>query len=244
MNVPFIVAYILLALKMQPNQTAIYEVNITGGARIGWAKASWPFAKLTVSRDKLQLNGGIIGNLVFKPTDVTSIETYSMGVAGGLKIIHNVSNYKSLVVFTTTGNSNDLLNDIRKTGFLTNADQLPAQLEQEIHEMQQGGGFPLRPLAAIIVVAIWNICLLPAFFQAFFGRRSFINLDTGINAALIFLLAFALSLFFVKPIQHIVLKPGRTVKDIRSFLIFLIILASIMLTMHSLIPMATHFKPD
>jgi hypothetical protein len=36
------------------------EVKETGRARIGMANATWPFATLTVNREKLQLNATIL----------------------------------------------------------------------------------------------------------------------------------------------------------------------------------------
>lgn len=38
------------------------EIKETGGARIGMANATWPFATLTITRDTLELNASIIGN--------------------------------------------------------------------------------------------------------------------------------------------------------------------------------------
>lgn len=75
------------------------EVKETGGARIGKANATWPFATLTVNREKLQLNATILGHLVFKPTDIISIVPYSGFMSSGIKINHKVSNYKTNIVF-------------------------------------------------------------------------------------------------------------------------------------------------
>ena len=49
------------------------EVKKTGGARIGIANATWPFATLKANKDKLELNVIIIGELIFKPSDIISI---------------------------------------------------------------------------------------------------------------------------------------------------------------------------
>jgi hypothetical protein len=51
------------------------DIKFTGGARIGMANATWPFASLKVSKDRLDLNATIVGNLVFRPADIISIET-------------------------------------------------------------------------------------------------------------------------------------------------------------------------
>ena len=39
----------------------------------GMANATWPFATLTVNKNELQLKASIIGNLVFKPSDIIAI---------------------------------------------------------------------------------------------------------------------------------------------------------------------------
>jgi len=48
--------------------------TLTGGARIGRANATYPFANLFVDKDVLKINSSIVGNLVFKPQDIISIE--------------------------------------------------------------------------------------------------------------------------------------------------------------------------
>jgi len=52
------------------------EIRETGGASIGMARATRPFATLAVNMNKLQLKALIIGNLIFKPSDIIDIMTY------------------------------------------------------------------------------------------------------------------------------------------------------------------------
>jgi hypothetical protein len=68
------------------------ELKETGGARIGMANATWPFANLTVNENRLTLNASIIGNLTFKPSDIISIETYSVIplLGQGIRIHHRI----------------------------------------------------------------------------------------------------------------------------------------------------------
>jgi len=54
------------------------QLNFTGRARIGMANATWPFASLKVTKVRLDLNATIVGNLVFRPEDIISIEPYYM----------------------------------------------------------------------------------------------------------------------------------------------------------------------
>lgn len=39
------------------------QLNLTGGARIGMANATWPFASLKVTRERLDLNASIYKSL-------------------------------------------------------------------------------------------------------------------------------------------------------------------------------------
>ena len=76
------------------------ELQLTGGARIGMANATFPFATLKVNKDKLELNASIVGNLTFQASDIISIEPYTMiPILGqGIKINHKTSSalYKKL----------------------------------------------------------------------------------------------------------------------------------------------------
>ena len=39
------------------------DIEETGGAKIGLAQATWPFATLTVNKNLLRINASILGNL-------------------------------------------------------------------------------------------------------------------------------------------------------------------------------------
>ncbi|WP_295675034.1 hypothetical protein [uncultured Mucilaginibacter sp.] len=71
------------------------EIRETGGARIGMANATWPMATLIVNQQTLQLKASILGDLVFKSSDIISIEPYTLiPVLGqGIKINHTVAGY-------------------------------------------------------------------------------------------------------------------------------------------------------
>ncbi len=98
----------------------ITQISFTGGARIGMANATWPFASLKVTKDRLDLNATIIGNLVFRPEDIISIEPYSEMMSSGLKINHRVPTYKDKVIFWTFKNPNEIIRQIQQIGFLDN----------------------------------------------------------------------------------------------------------------------------
>ena len=98
------------------------EIKETGGARIGLANATWPFATLIVNENSLTLNAIIVGNLTFKPTDIISIEPYTIFplIWQGIRINHRVSSYKDKVVFWTLKNPKELIRKIEQTGIFNN----------------------------------------------------------------------------------------------------------------------------
>ncbi|OPH00359.1 hypothetical protein B2I21_00360, partial [Chryseobacterium mucoviscidosis] len=75
--------------------------SLTGGARIGRANATYPFANLHVEENTLKINASLVGNLIFQPQDIISIKPYSSVpiIGKGIKILHRVDNYNQHVVF-------------------------------------------------------------------------------------------------------------------------------------------------
>ena len=112
------------------------ELKLTGGARIGMANATWPFATLKVSRNKLELNASIVGNLVFQPSNIKSIEPYTQIplIGQGIKINHNVDSYKEKVIFWTFKKPETVINEIKQVGFLNKQQELRTNSISEIQK--------------------------------------------------------------------------------------------------------------
>ena len=210
------------------------DIEEIGGATIGLARATWPFAKLTVNKNVLQLNASVIGNLYFKPSDVISIEPSSFISGAGIKINHSVEKYSSKVIFLTSGSS-DLVSRIESTGFLHNPDALPLKIESEISKYQLQGGVPVKWSATIAFIVIWN-SLFIADLLGYFGKKRNMPLGDGARLAIAFAFLFALAVLTIKPFRQIVLKDGRTIKDVKSFLLFLMLITGIMFLVLSAIP--------
>ena len=146
----------------------MYQFEETGGATYGRVNASWPFAKLKVTKDKLELNLSMFGNLQFRPEDVTSIVPSSkIPIFRGIRINHTVKGYKSTVVFKSFDDPAELLRQIDETGFLTNKEPLPVYDDIAITTMQATGGFAMKKSAAIAIAVIWNVLGLVNFFGVF-----------------------------------------------------------------------------
>jgi hypothetical protein len=210
------------------------EIEKIGGAKIGLARATWPFAKLTVNEYVLQLNASIIGNLYFRSSDIVSIEPSSLLRGIGIKINHRVENYSSNVIFLTTG-AKDLIRQIEATGFLQHTGPLPDAVETEIATYQSGGWFPMKWPAVIAFIVIWNALFL-ADLLGYFGKKSNMAPGNGARMAVGFAFLFALGILILAPLRRLVLKEGRTIKDVRTFLLFLMLITGFMFLVLSVIP--------
>lgn len=209
------------------------DIEETGGARIGMAHATWPFATLTVNKNMLRLNASIIGNLYFRPSDIVSIEPSSLFSGVGIKINHRVEKYNSKVVFLTSG-AGRLISQIADTGFLNNTSPIPPDVEAEIEKYQSEGSFPVKWSAVIVFGLVWNLLILGDWF-GYFGSHKNIPFGVGEQAALAFAFLFALMLLISEPFRGLVLKKGRTVSDVKLFLFFLMLITGIIFAITMLI---------
>ncbi|MEQ8553423.1 MAG: hypothetical protein RIC53_12275 [Cyclobacteriaceae bacterium] len=209
------------------------EIKETGGARIGMANATWPFATLTVNESRLTLNATIVGNLTFKPSDIISIEPYKVIplLGQGIRINHRVNNYKEKVIFWTMKSPGELIKKIELTGFLTNTQPISPEQEQEIAKQQSAGGFPIKIWFAVAVVVIWNLLFLYDFTNS---NKEQLPIGIGVKSALGFVFGTGLLLLISEPFRKLVLKEGRTLNDIKKFVLFLMLISGLMLLQFSL----------
>ena len=136
------------------------EIKFTGGAHIGRLNASYPFAKLIVNKNKLELNVSLIGNLIFQPTDVVSIRLYKKFITSGIQIVHTVPNYKEKVLFLPLKNSKGILKQIEETGFLEKENRESLNVNRTIVEQQSKGRFPIKKGFLMGAFIVWNILFL------------------------------------------------------------------------------------
>ena len=206
------------------------EIKFTGGARIGMANATWPFASLKVTQDRLDLNATIVGNLVFRPDDIISIEPYSGGLSSGLKINHRVPKYKDKVIFWTFKNPNEIIRQIRQTGFLDNTSSTSNQHDSDIiAERQKQGGFPIKTPFAIAIVVIWNILFLKDFLSSTSADSNGIPFGNGVISALGIVFLTCLFILVSKGFRKLVLREGRELQDISKFLYFIMFICGFMM---------------
>ena len=207
------------------------EVKETGGARIGLANATWPFATLIVNNDELRLSAGIIGSVRFKAGDIISIVPYLGFLSKGIKINHKIPSYPSHIVFWTFSNPKELVKKIDQTGFLSNEIPMSKEMENNFAKLQSQGRFPIKTSAAIFIVVIWNILFLTDFRNFSFPPKTMEGLfpGYGVQFALGFMLLTCILLLVFEPVRRLILKDGHTIGEIRNFIFLIMLICGLML---------------
>ena len=211
--------------------------TLTGGARIGRANATFPFARLQADKNVLQINASIIGNLVFQAKDIISIEPYSASLTGrGIRINHRVETYNPTVIFWTFKDPAYVIREIRNTGFLDPANSENDFADPDIIQRQQQGGFPVKKPVAIIFGVLWNVLFLTDLIPFFLGnKKSGIPFGNGVLTALGLLFLTSVMTIMSARFRTVILKEGRTFDDVKSFAYFMMLLSGLMFLMFTVI---------
>ena len=207
------------------------KFTLTGGARIGMANASFPFADLYVDKEILKINASIVGNLVFQPKDIISIKPYnSIPIIGnGIKINHRIENYNSEVIFWTFKNPISVISEIEKTGFLKNTKSEISIEDLEIIKKQNEGGFPVKKSVAIFIVIAWNLLFLSDIIPFFLkGKTEGSPIGIGMNLAIGLIFASSILAIVSEKFRKIILKENRNFDDIKKFVYFLAFVSGVM----------------
>jgi len=194
-------------------------LEMTGGARIGWVNATWPFAKLSASAQQLSVSGSLIGRYNFSPDQVAALEPYgSIPVFGtGMRIVHTVQSYPEKIIFWCFGSPKRLIERITNLGFR------PSALRSQVPHRD---GMAFRWSFVILLVVAWNaLFLLDGFvpWKVPKGPGPY----TILAVALLFLTALSLNLS--SRFQAWVLKPGRSISEVRAVVILVLVVSAIML---------------
>jgi hypothetical protein len=100
------------------------KVYRVGGAKIGSARASHPFAVLTCSSNKLTIEIMILGTYNFNREQVVAIHKHTPGFfpGRGICIEHIVPEYpEDIMFFAAFENLTLLIEDIQNSGFIPRA---------------------------------------------------------------------------------------------------------------------------
>jgi predicted secreted protein len=207
------------------------KFTLTGGARIGSANASYPFADLYVDKEILKINASIVGNLVFQPKDIISIKPYtSIPIIGnGIKITHRIENYNSEVIFWTFKNPSAVVNEIQKTGFLNNTNSEISPEDLEILKKQSQGGFPIKKSVAIFFIVAWNLLFLSDIIPFMMNDKSQGSpIGIGMNLAVGLLFISSISALISEKFRKLILKEGRELDDIKKSIYLVMFVSGIM----------------
>jgi len=208
------------------------QLQLTGGARIGLLHAGWPFSRLTVTKDRLDLSASLIGTFSFTRDQIISIEPCGVipMINRGIRIHHTVVNYSERIIFSCAMAPEKIIEEIRNTGFL---DQPPSainpQLKSQVMEQQKQGGFPIRVPVAVSIVVIWITLFFIDGINYLRNEQNPFPFGNGILMAIGFLLIVSTLTLFSKDFRKLILKEGRNIKEINRFLYFLILLCGFML---------------
>lgn len=207
------------------------KFTLTGGARIGMANASYPFADLYVDKELLKINASIVGNLMFQPKDIISIEPYTFIplIGQGIKINHRIENYNPKVIFWTFKDPNSVIVEIKKTGFLQNLNSEISSTDLEIMKKQNEGGFPLKKSVAVFFIVAWNLLFISDFIPFFLkGETEGSPIGIGMNLAVGLLFVSSILSIVSEKFRKIILKENRNFDDIKKFSYFIALISGIM----------------
>jgi hypothetical protein len=183
-------------------------VTSTGGARIGWINATWPFARLSANAQNLSLSVLILGTYTFSPKDVASLKPYGWLpiFARGVQVIHANPTYPPKIIFWCFGSPERLIQRIVDLGFRPSA---------PITAIPKREGFAFRWSFIIAVVAIWNALFI---LDAFVLKQSQKGLGVLSMLAVAMLFLTSVAVARSEAFQALALKPGRMVSEVRSLL--------------------------
>jgi hypothetical protein len=85
----------------------LQTTEFTGGIRYGKTygdafNASWPFARLIIGTEGIQLNTTFFKNFSFLKQDIAAVSKYSGFFSEGLRIEHHIADYPPFIVFWTS----------------------------------------------------------------------------------------------------------------------------------------------
>jgi hypothetical protein len=192
----------------------------TGGSRIGWMNASYPMAKLTADRTKIELKVRMLGTYNFAPEDVISIERYSILpiIASGIRIEHANLKYPKRVIFWSLKKPEFLLDAITSTGFT------PKAPRDALENFRNRRGFALRWEAILAILLLWNIPMALMIFWPMTALFTFGLFFVG-----------SLAVLYAPPLQRLLLNDGHHVEEIQAYVRLLPVILGFLLVVWSVI---------
>jgi hypothetical protein len=143
-------------VNRQMTDLPMAEFSVTGGARVGWGRATWPFAKLTVSQTTLRLSVFMLGSYSFASDEVVSLNRVGSipSLSSGIQIVHNRSDCPPMIAFWCRGVPEKLPVRIHEVGFSGTAVASSAIPVSKSYRL-------INALGVIVAIGAVLIALLP-----------------------------------------------------------------------------------
>ena len=181
----------------------------TGGARIGWINASWPLAELSVTPRSLVIRTWPLGTYAFTPEQIIRLEPYGSipVIYRGIRVVHSNPDYPTGIIFWCLRTPARLIERIRQVGFVPAAPPPTAPAKR---------GIPVRWSFIISLAVVWNALFILGGFLP--GKPPPEEPGLLVLLALAVVLVASFAVERSPALQRWVLKPGRSVGEIRPAL--------------------------
>lgn len=204
-------------------------VVLRGGARIGRINVTWPFARLKINGGILNINASTFANLYFVQEDIVSVEPYTGLFNKGIRIIHNVKEYKDEIIFWTFSDPKTIASIIKSNLEIEKgeADTLFVKARQE------EGPKVFKRSSVISIIIIFFILLLVkyySFYKLVFENEVTSNtlLKVIYNFVFVFLIAVSLSLILSEKFRKFLYRKNITEDIDSNFLLFITFLSTVL----------------
>lgn len=202
------------------------QATAIGGARAGYLKVSWPFARFQVYDAYIRLRVFPFGTYEFKYDEDFSleIEVGPFGMGRGIRIHHSRHSAPETLIFWPVRGAQDLLDRVDELRREVNGKLAPAPVTEP-------RGFPFRISTLLTVVVLWNVAFFyDSGFDWPFGSTAHVEpfgLPVKIALAAVALLSFGS--VSVRSIRRVFVKDTARRVDTDPVLYFFGVVASLML---------------
>jgi hypothetical protein len=126
------------------------SLSVTGGLRVGWLHASWPLATLAATPSSLSVSAPVLGRYDFTPDQVVALEPHGAIplVGRSVRLVHSRPDYPRRIVFSCVGHPEQLIARIQRDGGF-----LPRSTIAAVPAARDGA--PVRLRAIVVAVATW-----------------------------------------------------------------------------------------
>ena len=194
------------------------DVHFVGGAKVGFATASFPLAILFANTSKITLYFGL-DTYKLSPHQVASLAVKQNGIS----IRHTIQSYPSEIFFGGFGDAQKIYGKIYSTGFLPHG-----RLEDVVNKKSTPFCKAALEISILICIAITIVIFISLSSESVIDRRNYI---TGIlkTLTLLILLIQLLAIRFIAGLQKLIIKPGRYFGEVKCYFTLAIEIISLLL---------------